>query len=57
MLRAALRQAGQASQPSSAAGHDPDNCVPQVLIVAISRTAIRDAVISTNADHVGRMSF
>jgi hypothetical protein len=29
------------SQPSTADGHDPTNCGPQVLIAAISVTVIR----------------
>jgi hypothetical protein len=41
-----------ASQPSTAAGLDPTNCGPQVLIAAITVTAIRNAVITTNVDHV-----
>jgi hypothetical protein len=45
------RSASLGSQPSSAAGLDRVNCGPQVLIAAITVTAIRDVVATRNADH------
>jgi hypothetical protein len=41
-----------AGQPSILGRHDRINCGPQVLIAAITGTAIRGVRIIRNADHV-----
>jgi hypothetical protein len=59
LLGAAWRSwpASLAGQPSSLDGHDPANCGPQVLIAAITVTAIRGGLNTRNADHVQQMSL